>query len=85
MKKIKYTETPPDVKEAIEGSEVIDDFLPSPDELVFKEDNVKVTLVLSRRSVELFKRYCRKKGYKYQRMIRTLVDQYAQKALSRSS
>ena len=35
---------------------VIDDFLPSPDALVAREDNVKVTLGLSRRSVEYFKR-----------------------------
>ena len=34
---------------------VIKDFLPAPDELVFKEENVKVPLELSRRSVSLFK------------------------------
>jgi predicted DNA binding CopG/RHH family protein len=82
MKKTKYTEAPPDIKEAIEQSEVIEDFLPEPNELVFKEDNVKVTLQLSRRSINLFKRYAGKKGYKYQRMIRNLVDQYAEKALT---
>ena len=35
---------------------VIDDSLPSPDALMAREDNVKVTLGLSRRSVEYFKR-----------------------------
>ncbi len=83
MKKTKYTEAPPDIKEAIEQSEVIEDFLPKPSELVFKEDNVKVTLELSRRSVNIFKKYADKKGFKYQRMIRNLVDQYANKALAR--
>ena len=82
MKKTKYTEAPQDIREAIEQSEVIEDFLPKPDELVFKEDNVKVTLELSRRSITLFKRYAGKKGCKYQRMIRNLVDQYAEKALA---
>ena len=82
MKKNKYTDAPSGIKEAIEQSEVIEDFLPSPDMLVPKEENVKVTLELSRRSVDLFKRYARKKGYKYQRMIRSLVDKYAEKALS---
>ena len=81
MKKIQYTEAPPAIKEAIEQSEVIDDFLPKPDDLVFKEDNVKVTLELSKKSVSLFKRYAKKKGYRYQRMIRNLVDFYARKAL----
>ena len=35
--------------------EVIRDFLPDPSELVYKEDTVKVTLGLSRRSVDFFK------------------------------
>jgi hypothetical protein len=35
--------------------EVVADFLPSPAELAFREDDVKVTLVLSKSSVEFFK------------------------------
>jgi hypothetical protein len=35
---------------------VIEDFLPRPDDLVPREDNVKVTLSLSRRSLDFFKR-----------------------------
>ena len=41
---------------AIGRVKVIDDFLPSPEALVAREDNVKITLGLSRRSVEYFKR-----------------------------
>ena len=81
MKKTKYTKTPSDIKEAVQQSEIIEDFLPSPSELAIKEENVKVTLELSKRSVSLFKKYAGKKGLKYQRMIRNLVDQYADKAL----
>ncbi len=81
MKKEKYNTTPSDIKEAIEQSEIIEDILPPPDKLVYKEDNVKVTLQLSKKSVTLFKRYAKKNGYRYQRMIRNLVDQYANKAL----
>lgn len=58
---------------------VVDDFLPSPDELVLKEDNVKVTLSLSRRSVAFFKREAAKRRVPYQRMIRALVDAYAER------
>jgi len=47
--KIKYTD------EAIGLIEVIDDFLPSPDELAFRDENVKVTISLSKSSVEFFK------------------------------
>ena len=58
---------------------VVDDFLPSPDALVAREDNVKVTLGLSRRSVEYFKRAAKARRVPYQRMIRALVDAYAER------
>ena len=82
MRKIKYTNPPKNIREAIKQSEVIEDFLPPPDQLVFKEDNIKVTLELSSKSVRLFKHYARSKGFKYQRMIRNLIDQYANKVFS---
>jgi len=62
---------------------VIEDFLPSPDALVLREDNVKVTLSLSRRSVDFFKRAAKQRRVPYQRMIRALVDTYADKQASR--
>lgn len=56
---------------------IIEDFLPKPEDLVFKEDNVKVTLGLSRRSVEFFKQEAKKHHTQYQKMIRRLLDLYA--------
>jgi predicted DNA binding CopG/RHH family protein len=82
MKRMEYTNAPPDIAKAIEESVVIKDFLPPPDKLAFKEENIKVTLELSKKSVALFKKYARKRGVKYQRMIRNLIDQYANRALS---
>jgi len=58
---------------------VIKDFLPRPDDLVPREDNVKVTLSLSRRSLDFFKREAKKRRVPYQRMIRALVDTYAER------
>ena len=58
---------------------VIEDFLPRPAELVPREDNVKVTLALSRRSLDFFKREAKKRRVPYQRMIRALVDKYAER------
>ena len=58
---------------------VVEDFLPSPADLVPREDNVKVTLSLSRRSLDFFKREARKRRVPYQRMIRALVDTYAER------
>jgi len=57
---------------------IVEDFLPSPDRLVLREDNVKVTLSLSLRSVTFFKRAARQRRVPYQRMIRALVDAYAE-------
>jgi hypothetical protein len=58
---------------------VVEDFLPPPDQLVLREENVKVTLSLSQRSVTFFKRAAQKRRVPYQRMIRALVDAYAEK------
>lgn len=71
--KIKYTDEP------MGRLRVVDDFLPKPDELVFKEDNVKVTMALSKSSVDFFKSEARKHHTSYQAMIRRLVDLYASK------
>ncbi|MEO8667678.1 MAG: hypothetical protein ABI399_04125 [Bauldia sp.] len=57
----------------------MDDFLPPPDELVPVEDNVKVTLTLSRRSLAFFKGEAKRRRVPYQRMIRALVDRYAER------
>jgi len=70
-KKTRYTNEP------LGDVRVIDDFLPSPDELAFKEDSVKVTIGLSKRSVEFFKKEAKKRRTPYQRMIRRLLDAYA--------
>ena len=69
--KTRYTDEP------IGPVEIIRDFLPAPEELAFKEDTVKVTIALSRESVEFFKREAKKHDTQYQKMIRRLVDAYA--------
>lgn len=56
---------------------VIDDFLPPPNKLVTKEESVKVTLLLSKESLEFFKEAAEKQHVGYQKMIRSLLDQYA--------
>ena len=55
---------------------IVKDFLPPPDQLVPRDDSTKVTISLSRRSVEFFKKQARKNKVPYQRMIRALVDEY---------
>jgi predicted DNA binding CopG/RHH family protein len=68
-KKRKYSDEPIEL-------EVIEDFLPPPEKLAPKEENVKVTITLSKESVEFFKKIAKKRRYPYQKMIRKVVDYY---------
>ena len=68
--KIKYTNEP------LGEVKVVADMLPSPEELAFKEESVKVTISLSKSSVDFFKREAKKHDTKYQQMIRRLLDAY---------
>lgn len=81
--KIKYTNEP------IGEYRFVPDFLPPPDQLAFRDEGVKVTIALSKRSVEFFKAHAAKNQTQYQRMIRQLldayVDAYAQPLTTRSS
>ena len=70
--KVKYTNEP------LGKLKVVPDFLPRPEELVLRDEGVKITIALSKRSVEFFKREAEKHGTQYQRMIRRLLDAYAQ-------
>ena len=72
-RRIKYT------KEPMGELKVIDDFLPPPEQLAFKEDKVKITIALSKSSVEFFKTSARENKTQYQKMIRGLLDYYAAK------
>ena len=56
--------------------EVVPDFLPSPEELSFKDETVKVTISLSKSSVKFFKDEAKKNNTQYQKMIRRLLDAY---------
>lgn len=67
----KYTDEP------IGEIEIIDDFLPRPEQLVLKAEQTKVTLALSTKSVDFFKKMGKKLHVPYQTMIRALIDQYA--------
>ena len=70
-KTLKYTD------ETIGDIKIIEDFLPSPKDLIFKEENVKVTISLTKESIDFFKAEAKKHHTQYQKMIRKLLDVYA--------
>lgn len=69
--KIKYTNEP------MGKVKVVEDFLPSPEELALKDETVKVTIALSKSSIDFFKTEAKKHNTQYQKMIRRLLDEYA--------
>jgi predicted DNA binding CopG/RHH family protein len=75
-KQIIYVDPPSDVD--IDTARAIKDFLPPPEQLVFKEKTVKITLALSEGSINFFKTQAQKHGLKYQQMIRSLIDKYVE-------
>jgi hypothetical protein len=71
--RIKYTNEP------IGKVRVIPDFLPRPEDLALRDEGVKVTISLSKRSVGFFKSQAKRHNTQYQRMIRRLLDAYAER------
>jgi len=69
--KIKYTDEP------LGKFRIVDDFLPPPEDLLFKQENIKITITLSKDSVVFFKKEAKKYNTQYQKMIRRLLDLYA--------
>ena len=55
---------------------VINDFLPSPENLILNEKKTRVTLTLTQNSLDFFKSAAKKHKASYQGMIRRLVDYY---------
>jgi predicted DNA binding CopG/RHH family protein len=69
--KISYSNEP------IGKVKLLKDFLPSPEELALKDETVKVTISLSKTSIDFFKNEAKKYNSQYQKMIRRLLDEYA--------
>ncbi|HMK59696.1 MAG TPA: hypothetical protein VK452_00955 [Dissulfurispiraceae bacterium] len=69
--KIKYTE------ESMGELRIVKDFLPNPEQLVLKEENVKITISLNKSSIDFFKKKAKEQHTSYQKMIRNLIDWYA--------
>lgn len=69
--KIRYSDGPIGTLKAVR------DFLPPPEKLVLKEEQVKVTISLSKKSVDFFKSIAHQHHTSYQKMIRRVIDLYS--------
>ena len=69
-RKVKYRDEP------VGKIKIVDDFLPNPKDLVLKEETKKITISLTKSSIEFFKHEAAKHRTNYQTMIRALIDKY---------
>ena len=69
-KRIRYTDEPMEFT-------VVEDFLPSPDELRLRMRKVKVTVEVGAPTVQVFRKKAGRKGGAYRRMMGELLDVYA--------
>ena len=77
--KVTYTEAPEEPATALERARTIPDFLPPPEELIRREPKVKVTIALSSRNVDFFKRQAAGNNAGYQAMINEVLNRYVEK------
>jgi predicted DNA binding CopG/RHH family protein len=79
MKKdTRYSKAPEGVDDALISAQIIEDFLPPPEKLIPKEATRKITITLSRKSVEFFKEKSKESQVPYQQMIRKVLDNYTE-------
>lgn len=76
MKNI-YSDPEKSVKEVLDSAVLIEDFLPSPSELVRKTTKEKITISIDSDCVNFFKAAAKKNHTKYQTMMNEVLSQYA--------
>ncbi|MEW6715281.1 MAG: CopG family transcriptional regulator [Nitrospirota bacterium] len=69
--KTKYTDEP------MGELRVVKDFLPKPEQLALKEENIKITISMNKSSIDFFKKKAKEQHTSYQKMIRRLIEWYA--------
>ncbi|MBO7420461.1 MAG: BrnA antitoxin family protein [Spirochaetaceae bacterium] len=76
MKNI-YNNPEQSVMEALDSAVIVEDFLPSPAELVRKTTKEKITISIDSECVQFFKAAAAKNHTKYQTMMNEVLSQYA--------
>ena len=76
MKNI-YSNPEKNVMDALDAAVIVEDFLPSPSELVRKTTKEKITISIDSDCVSFFKTQAKKNHTKYQTMMNEVLSQYA--------
>ena len=80
---INYTDAPDDIEQSLANATIVDDFLPSPKQLVSRVEKEKITIALDKHSLDLFRQYAKEHNTKYQPMINDVLESYADKFLAK--
>jgi predicted DNA binding CopG/RHH family protein len=75
-RKDEYEEAPEDIREELMEAKEVPNVIPPPEELIPKEETKKVTISLSKKSIDFFKRVSKETNIPYQQMIRKVLDNY---------
>ena len=75
----KNTKIPDYSDEPLQMGERVADFLPSPQDLAEAGEVIKVTIALSKNSVDFFKQEAQAHNSSYPKMIQKLLDEYVRK------
>lgn len=73
------------LNESVKLGKRVRDFLPSPAEIALREKTTRVTINLNEASLKIFKKEASRLGVPYQRLLRTVVDLYAQNYMSETN
>ena len=76
IKEIQYSDEP------LGEIRIISDFLPSPEEMNLKSDEIQVTMSLSADSIAYFEAVAQQYQIHYQAIIRQLLDEYVARQVS---
>jgi predicted DNA binding CopG/RHH family protein len=75
-RKDKYEKAPEDIREELLSAKEVENVLPPPELLILKEETKKVTISLSKKSINFFKQISGETQIPYQQMIRKVLDTY---------
>ena len=76
--KVKYNDAPEEIHDALLNAKEIDDFLPPQELLIAKGETKKITISLSKKSIDFFKSVSEENHVPYQQMIRKVLDNYTE-------
>jgi hypothetical protein len=75
-KRVRYTDAPPDIDEALLRAKIVIDRLPPPDQLLGARINIITKISLNKKVVDFFKQQAGSHGVEYRTLINEVLERY---------